>query len=47
MYSDSVRSSHYIVCSGVPRGGLGCSTPLPEIRKALQNRAKLNPIVKT
>ena len=29
-------------------GGLGCSTPsLPEILKALQNRAKLNPIVKT
>ena len=28
-------------------GGLGCSTPPPEILKALQNRAKLNPIVKT
>ena len=28
-------------------GGLGCSTPPPEIPKALQNRAKLNPIVKT
>ena len=29
-------------------GGLGCSTPpSPEILKALQNRAKLNPIVKT
>ena len=27
--------------------GLGCSTPPPEILKALQNRAKLNPIVKT
>ena len=26
--------------SGVPRGGLGCSTP-PEIPKALQNCAKL------
>jgi len=35
--------------SGVLRGGLGGSTPLPihEIPKALQNRAKLNPIVKT
>ena len=34
--------------SGVPReGGLGCSNPAPEIVKALQNRAKLNPIVKT
>jgi len=29
------------------RGGLGGSNPLPEIPKALQNRAKLNPIVKT
>ena len=28
-------------------GGLGCSNPSPEIPKALQNRAKLNPIVKT
>jgi hypothetical protein len=29
-------------------GGLGCSTTLPpEIPKALQNRAKLNPFVKT
>ena len=33
--------------SGVPRGSLGCSTPPPEIPKALQNRAKLNPTVKT
>ena len=30
--------------SGVPRGGLGCSNPPPDIPKALQNRAKLNPI---
>jgi len=28
-------------------GGLGGLTPPPEIPKALQNRAKLNPIVKT
>ena len=27
-------------------GGLGDSNPPPEIRKALQNRAKLNPTVK-
>jgi len=27
--------------------GLGCSNPPPEILKALQNRAKLNLIVKT
>ena len=27
-------------------GGLGCSTPPPEIPKTLQNRAKHNPIVK-
>ena len=31
--------------SGVPRG-VGVFDPLPEIPKALQNRAKLNPIVK-
>ena len=28
-------------------GGWGVQTPPPEIPKALQNRAKLNPIVKT
>ena len=33
--------------SGVPKGGLGVSNPPPQIPKALQNRAKLNPIVKT
>ena len=34
--------------SGVPRGGLGGGfNPPPEIQKALQNRAKLNRIVKT
>ena len=32
--------------SGVPRGFWGVSKP-PEIPKALQNRAKLNPIVET
>ena len=35
---------HY---SGVPRGGSGVQTPPPEIPKTLQNRAKLNPTVKT
>jgi len=34
--------------SGVPRGVWGGLTPPPpEVPKALQNRAKLNPIVKT
>jgi len=34
--------------SGVPSGGFGVFNPLPpEIPKALQNHAKLNPIVKT
>ena len=34
--------------SGVPRGvGFGVLKLPPEILKALQNRAKLNPIVKT
>ena len=33
--------------SGDRGGGLGCSTPPPEIPKVIQNRAKLNPIVKT
>jgi len=36
-----------IKCSGVPRGGFGGSTPPSESLKALENRAKLNPIVKT
>ena len=38
------------ISSGVPRGGGwfgGFKSPPPEIPKALQNRAKLNPIVKT
>jgi len=33
---------------GVPGGGMGgLKTPPPQIPKAPQNRAKLNPIVKT
>ena len=31
----------------VYRGGVGVFKPPPEILKALQNRAKLNPVVKT
>jgi len=44
------NAARVTVCySGVPRGGgLGGSKPLtPEIPKAHQNRAKLNPTVKT
>ena len=37
----------YTAVSGVPRGGGLGGSPLPEIPKALQNCAKLNPIVKT
>ena len=42
----------YVACSTVQQwrteGGLGCSNPpSPEIPKAHQNGAKLNPIVKT
>jgi len=33
--------------SGVPGGGGGSNPPSPKIPKALQNRVKLNPIVKT
>jgi len=36
-----------VLDSGLPREGWGFNHPPPEIRKALQNRAKLNPIVKT
>jgi len=37
-----------VAISGVPRGGgFGGFKPPPEILKAPQNRAKLNPIVKT
>jgi len=34
-------------CTEGGGGGGGCSTPPPEIPKALHNRAKLAPIVKT
>ena len=42
--------SYMVFTSGVPVGGGGFGvfkTPHPEILKALQNRAKLNPTVKT
>ena len=44
-----VTNSHVLPCtSGVPRGGFGVfNSPPSEILKALQNRAKLNLIVKT
>jgi len=36
------------MCSGVPRGGrFGGFNPPPEIPKALRNRAKFNPILKS
>jgi len=38
--------TEYTCSSRVPKGGLGVQPPL-KIPKALQNRAKLNPIVKT
>ena len=44
----SLFNSAVVKSSGVPRGGVwGVQPPLPEIPKALQNCAKLNPIVKT
>ena len=36
-----------MACRGWGEGVWGVQTPLPEIPKALQNRANLNPIVKT
>jgi len=55
LYPQERPGAHYIGGWVGPRdglqwrteGGLGCSTPPPEIPKALENRAKLNPIVKT
>ena len=40
VFNGSICAEHI---SGVPRGGWGVQTP-PEIPKALQNCAKLNPI---
>ena len=37
----------FLMQSHTEGGGWGVQTPPPEILKALQNRAKLNPIVKT
>jgi hypothetical protein len=51
---DAIKLNNIVsYTSGVPRGGRGVQPPPPspqillEIPKALQNRAKLNPIVKT
>jgi len=41
-----LRVKTFCPSSGVPKGG-GFNPPLPETPKANQNRAKLNPIVKT
>ena len=38
------KASIICVVTVAYRGGLGCLIPPPEISKALQNRAKLNPI---
>jgi len=49
-YPNILKPSHssYPVAYRGGVGGLGCSNPPPpEIPKALQNRVKLNPIVKT
>ena len=44
----SMCLSTYLPISGVPRGGSWeVQPPPPEIPKAVQNRAKFNPIVKT
>ena len=51
MFLSSMKLQMFIdtVCevSGVPRGGFGGFKPPSKIPKALQNHAKLNPIVKT
>jgi len=45
VHKSPILDIFFIPCSGVPMGGL--KHPPPEIPKAIQNRAKLNPIVKT
>ena len=40
------RQTVIVLGSGVPSGGLGVFKPPPEIPKAHQNRAKLNPFSK-
>ena len=44
-YAHHQELTTIMLISGVPRGSLGVNPP--QIPKALQNRAKLNPIVKT
>ena len=46
-YPAQINHITVVTNSGVPRGGFGVFKPPPKIPKALQNRAKLNPIVKT
>jgi len=49
-FNQEDKQCRYKANSGVPRGGLGGGSntpPPPEIPNALQNRAKLNQIVKT
>jgi len=47
-YPNETFLKHILVPSGIPRvGGVFKQPPPPEIPKALQSRAKLNPIVKT
>jgi hypothetical protein len=49
-FSHDSASDFHLKCSeltsGIPRGGLSVRNP-PEIPKAHENHAKLNPIVKT
>ena len=46
--NENLKVQQSLYDSGVPRGGgWGFKHPPPEIPKALQNRANLNPIVKT
>jgi len=48
LYCDLSIEKKMISDSGVPRGGVwGVQNPHPQILKELQNRVKLNPIVKT
>ena len=45
--TESSDKTNFVYLSGVPRGGVQPPQPPHKIPRALQNRAKLNPIVKT